>query len=91
MIGALWTTNWLLAFSTRSPPKIPEVSIPEAPVKEIAAALRVEINRAFAVIRQIALGKDLKQFLSVCQFSLVGHICMFNHILLAFTEWPNFH
>ncbi|KAL1830203.1 hypothetical protein ACET3Z_008615 [Daucus carota] len=59
----LWSNA--TTFINKSPPKIPEVSIPEAPVKEIAAALRVEINRAFAVIRQIALGKDLKQFLSV--------------------------
>lgn len=61
----------VLAFFVRSPPKIPEVSIPEEPVKEIAAFLRVEINRGFAIIRQIALGKDLKQFLSVCHLLLV--------------------
>lgn len=59
----LWSN--VTTFINKSPPKIPEVSIPEEPVKEIAASLRVEINRGFAILRQIALGKDLKQFLSV--------------------------
>ncbi|KAL8111467.1 hypothetical protein AgCh_019256 [Apium graveolens] len=61
----LWSN--VTTFINKSPPKIPEVSIPEKPVKEIVASLRVEINRGLAILRQIALGKDLKQFLSVCQ------------------------
>lgn len=53
----------------RSPPHIPEVIIPEEPVLKFASALRIEINQAFAVLRDIASGKDLKKFLSVCSFS----------------------
>jgi len=52
-------------FIKKSPPKIPEVSIPEKPVMEIVSSLRIEINRGLAAIRQIASGKDLKKFLSV--------------------------
>ncbi|XP_050946772.1 reticulon-like protein B3 [Cucumis melo] len=44
---------------------IPQVPILEEPVKEIAFGLRVEINRANSVLRDIALGRDLKSFLYV--------------------------
>ncbi|XP_038876010.1 reticulon-like protein B2 [Benincasa hispida] len=50
-------------FINKSLPHIPQVHIPEEPVKEIASALRVEINRAIAVLRDIASGRDLKSFL----------------------------
>ena len=50
----------------RSAPHIPQVVIPEEPVMKCASALRIEINRGFAVLRDIASGKDLKKFLSVC-------------------------
>ena len=52
-------------FVYRSPPKIPEVSIPEKPLLEIVSALRIEINQGLAAIRDIASGKDLKKFLAV--------------------------
>nr|XP_043640130.1 reticulon-like protein B1 [Erigeron canadensis] len=52
-------------FINKSPPKIPEVCIPEKPVFEIVSALRIEINQGLAAIRDIASGKDLKKFLSV--------------------------
>ncbi|PWA93848.1 reticulon [Artemisia annua] len=52
-------------FINKSPPKIPEVSIPEKPLLEIVSALRIEINQGLAAIRDIASGKDLKKFLSV--------------------------
>nr|GEU93141.1 reticulon-like protein B1 [Tanacetum cinerariifolium] len=51
--------------SYRSPPKIPEVAIPEKPLLEIVSALRIEINQGLAAIRDIASGKDLKKFLCV--------------------------
>ncbi|KAK1376351.1 Reticulon-like protein B2 [Heracleum sosnowskyi] len=63
VIMFLWSNA--TTFINKSPPKIPEVSISEELVRQLAASLRVEINSAFAVIRQIALGKDLKKFLSV--------------------------
>ncbi|KAF9689284.1 hypothetical protein SADUNF_Sadunf01G0076200 [Salix dunnii] len=46
-----------------------------------AAALRFEINRGFAVLRDIASGRDLKKFLSVIAglwvLSIVGSWCNF--------------
>lgn len=52
---------------TRSPPRIPEIRLPENCVLEVASAVRVEVNRALAVLRDIASGRDLKKFLGVCQ------------------------
>ncbi|KAM7260386.1 hypothetical protein ACFE04_016127 [Oxalis oulophora] len=68
LIGALailflWSNA--STFINKSPPRIPEVKIPEEPVLQVAAALRFEINRAFALLRDIASGRDLKKFLSV--------------------------
>ncbi|GLT25462.1 hypothetical protein SLA2020_416750 [Shorea laevis] len=66
-------------FLSKSPPHIPEVHIPEEPVLQFAAALRFEINQAFAVLRDIASGRDLKKFLSVIAglwvLSIVGSCC----------------
>ncbi|KAD6795091.1 hypothetical protein R6Q59_032019 [Mikania micrantha] len=52
-------------FIYKSPPKFPEVSIPEKPVTQIVSSVRIEINRCLAAIHDIALGKDLKKFISV--------------------------
>ncbi|CAK8579257.1 unnamed protein product [Lathyrus sativus] len=52
-------------FINKTPPKIPHVHIPEEPVLQIASAIRIEINRAFTLLREIASGRDLKKFLSV--------------------------
>lgn len=57
--------NLVLLFGFRTPPRIPEVHIPEESVLQVAAALRVEINQAFSVLRDIASGRDLKKFLTV--------------------------
>ncbi|XP_010053196.2 reticulon-like protein B1 [Eucalyptus grandis] len=69
------------AFIHKSPPRIPEVSIPEEPVLQFASALRLEINQAFAVLRDIASGKDLKKFLLVIAglwlLSIAGNWCNF--------------
>ncbi|KAJ8436600.1 hypothetical protein Cgig2_031541 [Carnegiea gigantea] len=59
----LWTNA--STFINKDPPAIPKVHIPEAPVLDIASALRFEINRGFASLREIALGRDLKKFLAV--------------------------
>jgi len=68
-------------FLKKSPPHIPEVNIPEKPILEFAAALRVEINQVFAILRDIASGKDLKKFLSVIAglwvLSILGSCCNF--------------
>ncbi|XP_019422266.1 PREDICTED: reticulon-like protein B2 isoform X2 [Lupinus angustifolius] len=69
------------AFINKSTPKIPQVHIPEEPVLQFASALRLEINRAFAVLRDIASGRDLKKFLSVIAglwvFSILGSYANF--------------
>ncbi|XP_057477873.1 reticulon-like protein B4 [Actinidia eriantha] len=68
-------------FVKKSSPRIPEVHIPEDPVLQFASALRIEINRALKVLREIALGKDLKIFLSLIAglwiLSIVGSCCNF--------------
>ncbi|KAF8369381.1 hypothetical protein HHK36_032349 [Tetracentron sinense] len=69
------------AFINKSPPRIPEVHLPEDLVLQIASALRIEINQAFAVLRDVASGRDLKKFLAVIAglwvLSIVGHWCNF--------------
>lgn len=50
----------------RSARHIPEVSIPEDLAVNIALSLRNEINKGFAVLREIATGRDMKKFLAVC-------------------------
>ncbi|GFP81036.1 reticulon-like protein b2 [Phtheirospermum japonicum] len=59
----LWTNA--STFINKSPPKIPEVVIPEDIVLGVASALRIEFNGAFATLRQIASGRDIKKFLAV--------------------------
>ncbi|XP_054824672.1 reticulon-like protein B1 [Prosopis cineraria] len=69
------------AFINKTPPRIPEVHIPEEPVLQFASALRIEINWLFATLRDVASGRDLKKFLSVIAglwvFSIVGGCCNF--------------
>ncbi|CAK7324828.1 unnamed protein product [Dovyalis caffra] len=72
-------------FLNKSPPKIPEVVLPEKCVREVASELRIEINRGLVVLRAIATGRDLKQFLAVIAIlwvlSLVGSCCNFLTLL----------
>ncbi|KAF3447661.1 hypothetical protein FNV43_RR08363 [Rhamnella rubrinervis] len=78
-LSFLWSNA--STFINKTPPRIPEVHIPEGPVLQIANSLRIEINRGFAVLRDIASGRDLKKFLSVIAglwvLSVVGHWCNF--------------
>ncbi|CAA0842545.1 Reticulon-like protein B5 [Striga hermonthica] len=75
----LWSN--VTTFINRKPPQIPEVRLPAEPFAEVASALRVEINRALAVLREIASGRDLKKFLLVVfglwVLSIVGSFCNF--------------
>ncbi|KAL3499284.1 hypothetical protein ACH5RR_038377 [Cinchona calisaya] len=79
----LWSNASILL--KKSPPRIPEVSVPEKPVLQFASDLRVTINHAFAVLRDIASGRDLKTFLSVIVglwlFSILGSCCDFLTLL----------
>lgn len=75
----LWSN--VSTFINKSPPRIPEVHLPEDQFLQIAAELRLEINRAAAVLRDIASGKDLKVFLAIIAglwvLSIVGSWCNF--------------
>ncbi|XP_011080892.1 reticulon-like protein B2 [Sesamum indicum] len=76
-------------FVKKAPPRIPEVVLPEEPVLKFASALRIEINRVFADLRDIASGKDLKKFLYVIGglwvLSVVGGICDFMTLIFSIT------
>nr|XP_018681871.1 PREDICTED: reticulon-like protein B5 isoform X2 [Musa acuminata subsp. malaccensis] len=56
------TAIWALF---ESPPRIPEVNISEELAIKVALNMRNEMNGASAVLREIALGQDLKKFLAV--------------------------
>ncbi|XP_077212444.1 reticulon-like protein B2 [Tasmannia lanceolata] len=75
----LWSNA--TTFINKSPPRIPEVNIPEDVVESIALSLRFEINRAFAILRDVASGRDLRKFLAVIAglwvLSIVGSCCNF--------------
>ncbi|KAJ7962475.1 Reticulon-like protein [Quillaja saponaria] len=68
-------------FIHKTPPRIPEVHLPEDPFLQVASALRTEINRGFAILRDIASGRDLKKFLIVIGglwvLSIAGSWCNF--------------
>ncbi|KAJ6811842.1 reticulon-like protein B4 [Iris pallida] len=80
-LAVLYLWSNATTFINKSPPHIPQVSIPEDLTVNIALALRYEINRAFAVLREIASGHDLKKFLAVIAglwlFSILGSCCSF--------------
>ncbi|CAL9149493.1 unnamed protein product [Musa hybrid cultivar] len=75
----LWSNA--TTFINKSPPHIPEVIIPEDLSVNIALSLRYEINRGFAVLREIAAGRDVKKFLAVIVglwvLSVIGNCCNF--------------
>ncbi|XP_073309338.1 reticulon-like protein B3 [Primulina huaijiensis] len=79
----LWSNA--TTFINKSPPHIPKIEIPEDLMMRFASDLRVEINRAFAVLRDIAMGRDLKNFLLVIAglwvASSVGSCCDFLTLL----------
>ena len=78
--------NSLLKISIyRTPPRIPEVHLPEEPFLQVASALRIEINQGFAVLRNIASGRDLKKFLIVCIILLP---CLFGNSCTLYVSFP---
>lgn len=68
-------------FLKRSPPHIPEVVISEDTTRHIASELRVEVNRAFSSLHDVASGKDFKKLLLVVAvlyvLSVIGNCCDF--------------
>ncbi|XP_010529625.1 PREDICTED: reticulon-like protein B1 [Tarenaya hassleriana] len=81
VIAVLFLWSNASMFIHKSPPKIPEVHIPEEPILQLASGLRIEINRAFTCLRDIASGRDLKKFLSAIAglwvLSILGGCCNF--------------
>ncbi|PHU23243.1 Reticulon-like protein B4 [Capsicum chinense] len=75
----LWSNN--STFIHKSAPHILKVHIPEKLVLEFASALRNEVNRALAVLRERAARKDLKIFFMVIVglwiASILGGCCDF--------------
>ncbi|XP_042505321.1 reticulon-like protein B2 [Macadamia integrifolia] len=92
-LAILFVWSNATTFINKSPPHIPTVSIPEEPIIQFAAALRFEINRALAVLREIASGKDLKKFLAVIAglwvLSIVGSC--FNFLTLFYIAFVVLH
>ncbi|KAI3757688.1 hypothetical protein L6452_05231 [Arctium lappa] len=81
VLSVLFLWSNAASFINKSPPKFPEVALPEDIVLGVASALRIEVNRALEILRNIASGKDLKKFLAVVAglwvFSIVGSCCNF--------------
>ncbi|CAI0462723.1 unnamed protein product, partial [Linum tenue] len=79
----LWRSAWRsnCCVGALTPPRIPQVHLPEDPVLQFAAALRNEINRGLATLREVASGRDLKKFLAIIAglwvLSIVGSWCNF--------------
>ena len=74
-----WVVVIFFPMFCRSPPRIPEVHLPEKLVLQVASALCVEINSAFAGLRSVAAGKDFKKFLMVCFLNI-------SHILISYVS-----
>ncbi|KAG6397093.1 hypothetical protein SASPL_143255 [Salvia splendens] len=89
MLGSACLFLWSNAgsFLSRSLPEIPEYRIPEALVVKIAFNLRIGINQAFAVLRDVASGRDMKKFIAVIvglwMMSVAGRYCEFLTVLYA--------
>jgi len=79
LLAVLFIWSNATMFIHKSPPKIPEVHIPEEPLLQLASGLRIEINRGFSSLREIASGRDLKKFLSAIAglwvLSILGGCC----------------
>ncbi|AQK69965.1 Reticulon-like protein B4 [Zea mays] len=73
----LWSNATV--FIKKSPPDVPEVQISEDLAVNIALALRADINKALALLREIALGHNLMKFLGVVValwiLSEIGELC----------------
>ncbi|KAJ6701795.1 RETICULON [Salix koriyanagi] len=88
----LWSN--FSTFINKSPPRIPEVRIPEEPVLQIAAALRFEINRGFCCPAGYCIRKGFEE-VPLCYCWLMGPVhCwelvqLFDLVLLCFCIAPH--
>ncbi|KAL5720770.1 hypothetical protein ACHQM5_013408 [Ranunculus cassubicifolius] len=92
-LGVLFIWSNLSSFVNKSPPKFPEIIVPEDLFVSIALSVRYEINRAFATFRDVASGKDVKKFLKVIAIlwvlSVVGS--WFNFLTLFYIVYVMLH
>ncbi|XP_024989499.1 reticulon-like protein B5 [Cynara cardunculus var. scolymus] len=76
-IHFLWSNTFNVIYSRC--PQFPQVAIHEDTALQIASVLRFEINKSLVVLREIASGKDLKEFLAVIAglwiVSIAGSCC----------------
>ncbi|KAF5181427.1 Reticulon-like protein b5 [Thalictrum thalictroides] len=76
-----------------SPPKFPEIVLPEDLFVSIALSLKYEVNRAFTNFREVASGKDLMKFLKLIAImwtlSVVGS--WFNFLTLFYIVYVILH
>ncbi|XP_076948069.1 reticulon-like protein B5 [Bidens hawaiensis] len=72
----LWSNTLNLFYRC---PQFPQVAVEEETALQVALVLRLEINNALEVLREIAAGKDLKEFLAVIAglwiVSIAGSCC----------------
>ncbi|TYH10240.1 hypothetical protein ES288_A07G163300v1 [Gossypium darwinii] len=87
----LWSN--VHTFIHKTPPRIPQVHLPEEPFLQIAFALTIELNQALKLLRDIASGRNLKKFLVVVAafwvLSVVGSWC--NFLTLFYTSFVLLH
>ncbi|XP_058096118.1 reticulon-like protein B2 [Magnolia sinica] len=80
-LGILFLWSNASTLINKSPPRIPEVRIPQDIVRDTAINLGYDINQGLAALREIASGRDLRKFLAVIAglwvLSIVGSWCNF--------------
>ncbi|XP_077216272.1 reticulon-like protein B5 [Tasmannia lanceolata] len=93
LLGVLFCWSNISSAINKSPPEFPKVVLPEYLFMSIALSLRFELNRAFATLREVASGKDLKKFLIVIAtlwvLSVVGS--WFNFLTLFYIVFVILH
>ncbi|KAL5570922.1 hypothetical protein UlMin_020519 [Ulmus minor] len=71
-------------FIYKHPPSIPKVHILEDPSLQVVSKLTIEINRGFAVLREIASGKELKKFLYIYRNLAFSHLaCACRYVFIV--------
>ncbi|KAK4743472.1 hypothetical protein SAY87_001473 [Trapa incisa] len=56
VLAILFVWSNAITFIHKSPPHIPDVAMPEKCVLEVVSALRYEINRGLAILREVVMG-----------------------------------
>ncbi|KAF3333187.1 reticulon-like protein B2 [Carex littledalei] len=92
-LGALFIVYKLMSWMNITLPRIPEVHISEERARHAAFTLRNDINRVLSLLRNFALGRDLKKFLMVIAglwvLSVVG--CWFDFLTLSYIGYVILH